>query len=153
MPFDPTTDIDRIPTAPGVYLMRDTEGAVIYVGKAANLRARVRQYFGATSDTRLFIGFLEELLDAVDVLVTSTGKEALILENELIKRHQPRFNVLLKDDKNFLHLRIDDRVEWPRIEVVRRPRRDGARYFGPYHSAGKIRETLRLVERFFQLRN
>ena len=153
MPFDPATDIDRLPTAPGVYLMRDAEGQILYVGKAAQLRARVRQYFGRTSDTRFFISFLEDVLDSVDVLVTSNEKEALILENELIKRHQPRFNVLLKDDKSFLHLRIDDRVEWPRIQVVRRPRRDGARYFGPYHSAGKIRETLRLVERFFQLRN
>jgi len=153
VPFDPATDIDRLPCAPGVYFMRDAEGTILYVGKAAQLRARVRQYFGRTSDTRFFISFLEEVLDNIDVLVTSNEKEALILENELIKRHQPRFNVLLKDDKSFLHLRIDDRVEWPRIQVVRRPRRDGARYFGPYHSAGKIRETLRLVERFFQLRN
>lgn len=153
MPFDPQTDIERLPNAPGVYLMRDVEGEIIYVGKAAQIRTRVRQYFGSSSDTRFFVRFLEEVLDSVEVLVTSNEKEALILENELIKRHQPRFNVLLKDDKSFLHLRIDDRVEWPRIQVVRRPRRDGARYFGPYHSAGKIRETLRLVERFFQLRN
>lgn len=153
MPFDPTTDIDRIPAEPGVYLMRGKDGEIIYVGKAANLRARVRQYFGATSDTRFFVGLLDRYLDDIEVIITHNEKEALILENELIKRHQPRFNVELKDDKNFLHLRIDDRVDWPRIDVVRRPRRDGAKYFGPYHSASKIRETLKLVERHFKLRN
>ncbi len=153
MPFDPQTDIDRIPTDPGCYLMRAADGEVIYVGKAANLRARVRQYFGATSDTRFFVGLLDRFLDDIEVILTSNEKEALILENELIKRHQPRFNVELKDDKNFLHLRIDDRVDWPRIDVVRRPKKDGAKYFGPYHSASRIRETLKLVERHFQLRN
>ena len=145
MPFDPETDIDRLPTEPGCYLMRDADDVVIYVGKAANLRARVRQYFGATSDTRYFVKLLDRFLDRIEVLITSNEKEALILENELIKRHQPRFNVELKDDKSFLHLRIDDRVDWPRIDVVRKPRRDGAKYFGPYHSASKIRSTLKLV--------
>lgn len=153
MPFDPATDIERLPAEPGCYLMRDAEGGIIYVGKAANLRSRVRQYFGATSDTRYFVKLLDRFLDRIDVLVTANEKEALILENQLIKRHQPRFNVELKDDKNFLHLRIDDSVDWPRIDVVRRPRRDGAKYFGPYHSASKIRSTLKLVERHFKLRN
>ena len=153
MPFDPARDVERIPVDPGVYLMKNADGEVFYVGKAANLRARVRQYFGATTDTRLFVGFLDRLLDSIEFILTHTEKEALILENELIKRYQPRFNVELKDDKNFLHLRIDDRVDWPRIDVVRRARRDGAKYFGPYHSASKIRETLKIVERYFRLRN
>ena len=153
MAFNPETDLERIAAAPGVYLMKDRDGVIFYVGKAANLRARLRQYFGATSDRRFFVGLLDRLLADVEVILTSNEKEALILENELIKKHQPRFNVELKDDKNFLHLRIDDRAEWPRIDVVRRPRKDGAKYFGPYHSASKIRETLKLVERHFQLRN
>ena len=153
MPFDPAHDLERIPSDPGVYLMKGKDAKVFYVGKAANLKARVRQYFGATTDRRLFVGMLDRLLDDIECLITHTEKEALILENELIKRHQPRFNVELKDDKNFLHLRIDERVDWPRIDVVRRPKRDGARYFGPYHSASRIRETLKLVERHFQLRN
>ena len=153
MPFDPATDIERLPAEPGCYLMRDAEGGIVYVGKAANLRSRVRQYFGATSDTRYFVKLLDRVLDRIEVIVTANEKEALILENQLIKRHQPRFNVELKDDKNFLHLRIDDTVDWPRIDVVRRPRRDGAKYFGPYHSANKIRSTLKLVERHFKLRN
>lgn len=153
MPFDPQTDIERIPTDPGCYLMKAADGEIIYVGKAANLRTRVGQYFGATSDTRFFVQILDRFLDDIEVIITNTAKEALILENELIKRHQPRFNVELKDDKNFLHLRIDDSVDWPRIDVVRRPRRDSARYYGPYHSASKIRKTLKLVEKHFQLRN
>jgi excinuclease ABC subunit C len=153
MPFDPQTDLARIPAEPGVYLMRNAAGEIFYVGKAADLRARLRQYFGATSDTRLFVSLLDRILDDIEVVITHTAKEALILENELIKRYQPRFNVELKDDKAFLHLRIDESKRWPRIDVVRRPRRDGARYFGPYHSASKIRETLKLVERHFRIRN
>ena len=153
MAFDHQAATERLPTEPGCYLMRDAEGGIIYVGKAANIRARVRQYFGATSDTRYFVKLLDRYLDHIDFIVTANEKEALILENALIKRHQPRFNVELKDDKNFLHLRIDDRVDWPRIDVVRKPRRDGAKYFGPYHSASKIRSTLKLVERHFKLRN
>ena len=153
MPFRPETDLERISTDPGVYLMKDKAGAIFYVGKAANLRARLRQYFGASSDRRFFVGLLDGLLEDVEVILTSNEKEALILENELIKKHQPRFNVELKDDKSFLHIRLDDRVEWPRLDIVRRPKKDGAKYFGPYHSAHQIREALKLVERHFQLRN
>ncbi len=152
MPFDPQTDIDRIPTDPGCYLMRAADGEVIYVGKAANLRARVRQYFGATSDTRFFVGLLDRFLDDIEVILTSNEKEALILENELIKRHQPRFNVELKDDKNFLHLRLELSAPWPRLELRRKIRNDGARWFGPYHSAARARQTLDAVQRHFPLR-
>ena len=111
--------LDRLPSAPGVYLMKDARGEVIYVGKAVNLRSRVRSYFGKSSDTRAFIPFLESWLADVDTVVVSNEKEALLLENELIKRYQPRFNVLLKDDKNFICLRLDPAGEWPRLEVVR----------------------------------
>ncbi|HVP62081.1 MAG TPA: excinuclease ABC subunit UvrC [Myxococcaceae bacterium] len=144
--------LERLPAAPGVYLMKDARGEVIYVGKAVNLRSRVRSYFGRSSDTRAFIPFLESVLADLDTVVVSNEKEALLLENELIKRHQPRFNVLLKDDKNFICLRLDPSGEWPRLEVVRRFKRDGAMYFGPYASASSIRETLRIINRYFQLR-
>ncbi|MBM3430942.1 MAG: excinuclease ABC subunit UvrC, partial [Bacteroidetes bacterium] len=133
------------------YLMKDRAGEVIYVGKAINLRARVRGYFNG-NDTRAFIPLLDRLLGDVETLVVSTEKEALLLENELIKQHQPRFNVLLKDDKNFICLRLDVSQDWPRLEVVRRFKNDRARYFGPYASATSIRETLRIINRFFQLR-
>ena len=117
------------------------------------LRNRVRQYFQpASGDSRDFVPLLEGIVADIETVVTSNEKEALLLENTLIKRHQPRFNVNLKDDKNFLVLRLDPKAEWPRLEVVRKLGDDGAHYFGPYHSATSCRETLRVVNRHFQLR-
>ena len=153
MPFDPSTDLEKIPQSPGVYIMKGEGDKIIYVGKALHLRNRLRQYFGASSDNRYFVPFLGQYLKDLEVVITANEKEALILENELIKKHQPPFNVMLKDDKNFLHLRIDEASLWPRIEVVRKPKKDGARYFGPYHVASHVRETLKTVERAFQIRS
>jgi excinuclease ABC subunit C len=145
--------IDLLPVTPGVYLMKDRQGEVVYVGKARNLRSRVSQYFQPqTSDTRRFIPFLEELLGDLEVLLTPSEKDALLLENELIKKHKPRFNVRLRDDKNFISLRLSRTHPYPRLEVVRRIRKDGARYFGPYSSASSIRESLQVLNRHFQLR-
>ncbi|HEX7507865.1 MAG TPA: excinuclease ABC subunit UvrC [Polyangia bacterium] len=145
--------LDRLPSQPGVYLMKDRRGKIIYVGKAANLRGRVRQYFQpASGDTRAFVSLLEGIVGDIETVVTSNEKEALLLENNLIKRHQPRFNVKLTDDKNYLVLRLDPRTAWPRLEVVRKMADDGARYYGPYHSATSCREALRVVNRHFQLR-
>jgi excinuclease ABC subunit C len=153
--FKPDAEFfERIPTAPGVYLMKDRDGTVIYVGKAINLRNRVRQYFGPGADPRTFVatGLLGLFLHDVDTVVVGSGKEALLLENHLIKQHQPRFNVKLRDDKQYLLLRVDPRTRFPRVEAVRNMVDDGARYFGPYHSASSCRETLRLLNRHFQLR-
>lgn len=145
--------LDDLPASPGVYLMKDREGTVVYVGKAVNLRARVRSYFQpGSSDTRSFVATLDRVLGDIEVILVGSEKEALLLENTLIKRHKPRFNVRLRDDKAFICLRLDERHPYPRLEVVRRMRRDGARYFGPYSSASAIRETLRIVNRWFQLR-
>jgi excinuclease ABC subunit C len=141
-----------LPTQPGVYLMKDSAGAVIYVGKAVNLRSRVRSYFNRANDARAFIPLLEDLLGDVETVVVSNEKEALLLENELIKKHKPRFNVQLRDDKNFICLRLDTKHPYPRLEIVRKFKRDGALYFGPYSSASAIRETLRIINRHFQLR-
>ncbi len=134
--------------------MKDRKGRVIYVGKAKDLRARVKQYFRPGGDEREFVatGLLGRLLADVDTIVVFNEKEALLLENNLIKQHQPRFNVKLTDDKNYLVLRIDPTAYFPRVEVTRGIKDDGARYFGPYHSATSARETLRLVNRHFQLR-
>lgn len=156
-PMDPTLrkTIDELPAEPGCYLMKDRRGEVVYVGKAASLRARVRQYFDAGGgDDRIFVPLLEDLLGGVEVIVTRSEKEAVLLENELIKRHRPRFNVRLRDDKDFIVLRLDERHPYPRLEVrrAREKRVAGARYFGPYSSASSIRETLRIVNRHFQLR-
>jgi excinuclease ABC subunit C len=147
--------LDDLPAEPGCYLMKDRAGEVVYVGKAASLRARVRQYFdrGGTDD-RIFVPLLEDLLGDIEVIVTRSEKEAVLLENELIKKHRPRFNVRLRDDKDFIVLRLDERHPFPRLEVrrAREKRTPGARYFGPYSSASSIRETLRVVNRHFQLR-
>src|SRR5437660_4089433 len=145
--------LETLPTQPGCYLMKDKAGEVVYVGKAVNLRSRVAQYFQErTSDVRAFIPFLEDLLGDVEVVITPSEKDAVLLENELIKRHRPKFNVKLRDDKNFISLRLSTTHPFPRLEVVRRIRKDGARYFGPYASASSIRETLSIVNRHFQLR-
>ncbi len=132
-------DIDellgRVPTQPGVYLMKDGRGRVIYVGKAKDLRVRVRQYFRG-GDTRYFVtaGLLARHVVDIETVVVDNEKEALLLENHLIKRHQPRFNVKLRDDSQYLVLRIDTKKAYPRVEVGRNIVDDGARYFGPYHS-------------------
>src|SRR5919197_2025729 len=147
--------IAHLPIDPGVYLMKDRKGAVIYVGKAVNLRARVRSYFTRGGDERAFIPLLDRILGDVETVVVSNEKEALLLENELIKKHEPRFNVKLRDDKSFICLRLDTRQDYPRMEIVRQgavQHKDGALYFGPYSSASSIRETLRIINRYFQLR-
>ncbi|NUN15838.1 MAG: excinuclease ABC subunit UvrC [Myxococcales bacterium] len=144
--------LPTLPRGPGCYIMKDRRGEIVYVGKARDLRARIRSYFGTTTDTRFFVGWLDKVLGAIETIVCANEKEALILENELIKKHQPRFNVQLKDDKNFLHIRIDRAVPYPRIEVVRRRKNDFAYYFGPYDSATAIRSTLRILQRHFYLR-
>src|SRR5690349_4934203 len=110
--------VAELPTRAGVYLFKDRRGKVIYVGKAVNLRARVRQYLAGT-DEREMVPFLVRSSIDVDVVVTDTEKEALILENSLIKRHRPRYNVKLRDDSNFLHVRIDVREKWPKFDLVR----------------------------------
>jgi len=145
--------IREFPTTPGVYVMKDKKGVVVYVGKAGNLRARLRSYFARSGgDERFFVKLLDQVLGDIEIVSTRTAQEALLVENELIKTHQPRFNVKLKDDKNFLNLRLSAAHPFPRLEVTRQRKKDGARYFGPYASATAIRKTLRLVNRFFQLR-
>ncbi len=178
--------LEGLPVQSGVYLFKDKKGLVVYVGKAKSLRSRVRSYFqDASSDNRLFIPILQRTIGDLDTIITANEKEAAILENNLVKEHRPRYNVKLRDDKDFITLRLGpmpqeeeeeeeeeegrpsstvsgvaDGVDpegrraalWSRLEVVRRPTPDGARYFGPYHSATAARRTLHLVNKHFQLR-
>lgn len=141
-----------LPDSPGVYLMKDKKGRVLYVGKAVNLKARVSSYFHRSGDSRPFVRRLSGILDRIEVVVTSNEKEALILENELIKRHRPPFNILLRDDKNYLYLRLAPDEAFPRLDLVRRRKPDGAIHFGPYHTASSVRGTHALVNRYFGLR-
>jgi excinuclease ABC subunit C len=145
--------LENLPTSPGVYLFRGKNAELLYVGKARSLRNRVRSYFqDGRSDTRYFITQLSRELTDIETLVVDSEKEAALLEHSLIREHQPRYNVKLRDDKEYLSLRLDPKVSWPRLEVVRKPKPDGALYFGPYHSATAARKTLRLINRHFQLR-
>ena len=140
-----------LPHSPGVYLFKSTDGTSLYIGKADNLQSRVRQYF-AGGDGRFMIPFLMSEVFDIEVIVTSNTKEALLLENTLIKKHQPRYNARLRDDSHFLRIRIDLSAVYPRFTLVRSFKRDGARYFGPYTSASKARDTLAFLERAFPLR-
>jgi excinuclease ABC subunit C len=132
--------------------MLDAQGKVLYVGKAKDLRARVRTYLRDGADGRPRVRFLMARVADIDFVVTDSEKEALILENTLIKRHRPRYNVDLRDDKTYLSLRLDVQNPFPRLTMVRQIKRDGALYFGPYSSARSLRETLEVVQRIFPLR-
>lgn len=145
--------VKKLPLLPGVYLMRDAKGAVIYVGKALRLKERVRSYFQKyhqQNDHKVFM--LSQLIDDLETIVTRSEVEALVLEEQLIKSYRPRFNVLLKDDKRFPYLKITIKEKYPRLMVTRRVLRDGARYFGPYTNAQLMRETLNSLRRFFPIR-
>lgn len=143
----------QFPTSPGVYLMRDAAGEIIYVGKACSLRQRVRSYFNASGDSRYHVKFLMAKVADIEVVLTDTEKEALLLENTLIKQHHPRYNLNLKDDKTYFSLRLDPSEVFPRFTVVRKRPHDGARYFGPYSSGADAREVLRQMIRMFPLRH
>jgi len=145
--------VQQFPASPGVYLMRDSSGEIIYVGKARSLRQRVRSYFKQVGDSRYQIKFLMAKVVDIDIVLTDTEKEALLLENTLIKQHHPRYNLNLKDDKTYFSLRIDPQEEFARFTVVRKRPHDGARYFGPYSSGSAARDVLRQMIRMFPLRH
>lgn len=141
------------PERPGVYLMKNAKGAIIYVGKAVALRNRLRSYFGSPAGLdRKTRRMVSELAD-FEFIVTDTEAEALILENTLIKRHRPYFNVRLKDDKTYPYLKVDLSEEFPRVYITRGVHQDGARYFGPFASAGSVRQSMDLVKKLFPYRS
>ena len=145
------------PTDPGVYLMRDAAGTILYIGKAKNLKNRLLTYFqGAMAGNAHEIPRIELMVSRVekfDVILTETESEALILECTLIKKHKPKFNIRLKDDKAYPYLRIQLADDFPRIEWTRRVRRDGARYFGPFPSGYSAKSIMRLLIEMFKLRD
>ena len=141
------------PTKPGVYTMKDAAGAVLYIGKASNLRNRLRSYFGAPADLSVKVLEMMPRVEEFEYIVTASEAEALLLENNLIKRHKPRFNIRLKDDKNYPYIKVTLQEDWPRLDVTRRVSQDGARYFGPFASASSMRKTMALLKRLFPYRS
>jgi len=145
--------IRGLPNSPGVYLMKDAEGNILYVGKAANLRHRVSSYFGAGQKPTPKLQRMVSKVNDLDYFVTASEQEALVLELNLIKRHHPRYNVRLKDDKTFPYLKIDLNEDWPKVHITRRLEEDKGRYFGPFASAKSVRQTLKLIKGIFPFRS
>ncbi len=145
--------VNNLPKLPGVYLMKNTAGNVIYIGKAASLRKRVKSYFAAAPrDSRTLSRFLVPKVRDVDFIVTNSEKEALILENTLIKKHKPKYNINLKDDKTYYSLKVNIRHKYPRLLLTRSVKHDKSLYFGPYSSSAAVRDTITLLRGIFKLR-
>ncbi|MGD0021520.1 MAG: excinuclease ABC subunit UvrC [Smithellaceae bacterium] len=144
--------VNTAPRSPGVYLMKDSAQKIIYIGKAGNLKSRISSYFTG-KDTRPMAPFLMSRINDIEFITTATGKEALILENNLIKRHRPRYNVNLRDDKTYYHLSLDPAEKFPRLQLVRRRLNNAMLYFGPYPSSAAAKETLKFVQQIFPLRS
>ena len=148
-----TEQLKQLPATPGVYLMKDVSGKILYVGKAARLKDRVRSYFQSSSDLPPKTRQLVDEVNNLDFFVTGSEQEALILECNFIKQYRPPYNVRLKDDKGFPYIRIDLKDDWPAISFTRRLRNDDARYFGPFTSAWSVRQTLKTLEGIFGFRS
>ena len=148
-----STRLAAVPLEPGVYLHRDADGKVLYVGKSASLRDRLRSYFGSKKNLDPKSVELVSRIDDFEYIVTASEQEALLLENSLIKEHKPKYNIRLKDDKTYPYIKVDLAEDFPRIYVTRRTANDGARYFGPFASAGSVRKTLDLLKRLFPYRS
>ncbi len=144
--------LKALPGKPGVYLLKDESGGILYVGKGSNLKSRVRSYFGTPLALAPKLQRMVAKVKDIDFIVTDSDQEALILECNLIKKHRPRYNARLKDDKSYPYLKISVNEDWPRIYITRRFQDDGARYFGPFASASSLRKTLNLVKRLFHYR-
>ena len=143
--------LDHLPDQPGVYLFRDEQGELLYIGKAAVLSNRVRSYFQKGTDHSPKNTVLVSHIADLETIVTRSELEALILESNLIKQHRPRFNVVLRDDKQYPYLRLPIKEDFPRLSIVRRVQQDGALYYGPYTPAGALRETLKVIKKAFPL--
>ena len=148
-----STRLAAVPLQPGVYLHRDSAEKVLYVGKSASLRNRLRSYFGSKKNLDAKTLELVSRIDDFEYIVTESEQEALLLENSLIKEHKPKYNIRLKDDKTYPYIKVDLSEDFPRVYVTRRTANDGARYFGPFASAGSVRKTLDLLKRLFPYRS
>ncbi|MEA1901771.1 MAG: excinuclease ABC subunit UvrC [Thermodesulfobacteriota bacterium] len=152
MPTSLNDKFSGAPNDPGVYLMKDAEGKVIYVGKAKNLKKRLSSYFKQSRPINLKTRVLVKKVSSFDTIITRTEKEALILESNLIKQYKPRYNVILKDDKRYPSLRLDIKSQYPSLNIVRKIEKNGAQYFGPFSSSQAVRQTLKIIHKTFKLR-
>src|SRR6266849_9498526 len=151
-PFDAKSYVESLPARPGVYRMLDAHGEILYVGKASNLKSRVGSYF-QPSNVHPKVQALVAKTASMEVTITNSDTEALLLEFNLIKKHRPRFNVVLRDDKSFPFVHLDTAHDFPRLSFYRGSRKEPGRFFGPYPSAGAVRETLQQLQKLFRLRN
>ncbi len=145
--------LQLLPDKPGVYLMKNEDGRIIYVGKAINLKNRVRSYFQSSRNHSPKVRAMVEKIATFEYIITTSEIEALILECNLIKRHRPRYNISLKDDKTYPYIKVTLAESYPRVHITRRVMKDGGRYFGPYTNAGAVHETLRLLKKLFPIRS
>jgi excinuclease ABC subunit C len=150
--FDAKSFVDALPGRPGVYRMLDSEGKILYVGKARNLKSRVGSYF-QPSNVQPKVQALVAKTASMEVTITNSDTEALLLEFNLIKKHRPRFNVVLRDDKSFPYVHLETAHDFPRLNFYRGSRKEAGRFFGPYPSAGAVRETLQQLQKLFRIRN
>ncbi len=151
--FDIQEELKKLPPSPGVYIMHDRHDEIIYVGKAISLRNRVRQYFQSSRGKSAKILQMVSRIERFEYIVTDSELEALVLENNLIKENRPRYNTMLRDDKTYPYIKVTVREPFPRIFMTRQLKKDKAKYFGPFSSAGAVRDTLDLMYRIFRLRN
>lgn len=145
--------LQLLPDKPGVYLMKNEDGRIIYVGKAINLKNRVRSYFRSSRNHSPKVRAMVEKIETFEYIITASEIEALILECNLIKRHRPRYNISLKDDKTYPYIKVTLAEPYPRVYITRKVVKDGSRYFGPYTNAGAVHETLRLLKKLFPIRS
>jgi excinuclease ABC subunit C len=150
--FDARVFVDSLPTRPGVYRMLDAQGQILYVGKARNLKSRVGSYFQPSNVQPKVTALIAKTVN-LEVTITNSETEALLLEFNLIKKHRPRFNVVLRDDKSFPYLHLETNHDFPRLSFYRGSRKEPGRYFGPYPSAGAVRDTLQQLQKLFRIRN
>ena len=149
----PREKLEFLPSNPGVYLFKDGSGNVLYVGKAQNLKSRVRSYFTVSQSLSPKLEQMLGRAEDIDFVLTDSEQEAIILECNFIKRYRPKYNVRLKDDKGYPYLKINISEEWPRVYITRKLEDDGSRYFGPFASAGSLRRTYSLIKKLFPFRS
>ena len=152
MKFDFEEELKKLPNKPGVYIMRDDQDTILYVGKAINLHNRVRSYFRENIGRGPAIDKMVSLIARFEYIITDSELEALVLENNLIKEHSPKYNTLLKDDKTYPYIKVTVGEEYPRILFSRQMKKDKSKYFGPYTSAAAVKDTIELLNKLFQLR-